>query len=318
MQIHLVFLVAAFVCNQASAFLAPQPLSSAPSFRATATASSTAKTRLTVAWANNNKVDNNACDTTGGNDSLTRGKDEQEEYAHRLLEKARLLREEIEASERQTSSTTSTTTTTAARPITKIVSPWSLVETDDNATAYRFYVDIGREEGTWMSPRWGASGQRIEFSLDVRFSTDRVSRQVAEEMVQDNRGGGGSSSSPVCRLDTAPFARLRRGFDKMQCDGGAYRIDASSKNNSNRSRGQKTLRLFLRTEAKQVGDVSVPDDSHLHISLPVLADSSLSRREGIVSVRQYGWHTGWYTLESRIVGVVKVVPLAEAQTKDGF
>ena len=50
-------------------------------------------------------------------------------------------------------------------------SPWSCPPppNDTVAAGYRLYVDIGREEGTWMDLRWGASGRRIEFSLDVPF-----------------------------------------------------------------------------------------------------------------------------------------------------
>ena len=257
--------------------------------------------------------------------------------ARQLLEKARLLREEIEASEAssrrqqsQVAATTSTnnkstdntkTNTVGATKTTTMTTPWSLVDLDDDVTAYRLYVDIGREEGTWMEPRWGASGQRIEFTLDVAFTREPVlNKTIASLMVQDNKGGGSSSSSPVLGLATAPFARLRGGFDRMKCEAGAYRVDTtSSSNNKSRSGAKKTLRLFFPTlEGKTVGDISVPTDSPLYISLPVLPDSSLSRKEGIVSVRQYGWHTGWYSRESRIVGVVKAVPLAEAQAKDGF
>ena len=232
--------------------------------------------------------------------------------AQELFEKARQLRQEIEASQhasRADPGKTSAIGTSKTQPHTlQIKSPWSLVNGPDDAPAYRFYIDIGREEGTWMEPLWGASGQRIDFTIDVCFTSQPVNRTVAEQMVQDNRG---SSSSPVFCFDVAPFARLRGGFDRMRCNPGGYRLDTSKG-------GQKTLRLFFQTEGKVAGDVSVPQDSNLYISLPVLADSSLSRKEGIVSVRQYGWHTGWYRLESRIVGVVKAVPLAEARQKDGF
>eukprot|EP00977_Amphora_coffeiformis_P019590 scaffold7349_cov173-Amphora_coffeaeformis.AAC.71 len=127
-------------------------------------------------------------------------------------------------------------------------------------------------------------------------------------MVQDNRG---APSSTVYCLETAPFARLRGGFDRMKCQPGAYRIDTSG-------RGQKTLHLFFNAEGKKAGDVYIPESSNLYISLPILANSSLSRKEGIVSIRQYGWKTGWYRRESRILGVVKAVPMAEARAKDGF
>ena len=228
----------------------------------------------------------------------------KENSAEELLVRARKLREEIEASQ----ATRPVKTASENTALTQNTLPWSLQSKENDATAYRFYLDIGREEGTWMEPRFGASGQRIEFTLDVCFTTQPVDRKVAEQMVQDNRG---ASSSPVYCLDTAPFARLRGGFDRMKCQPGAYRIDTSG-------RGQKTLRLFFHTEGKKSGDVYIPDDSKLYISLPVLADSSLSRKEGIVSIRQYGWKTGWYRLESRILGVVRAVPLTDAQANDKF
>lgn len=76
-----------------------------------------------------------------------------------------------------------------------------------------------------MDPRWGASGKRIEFSLDVKFLSDQQANQtVADRMVKDNFGG---TSSPVLELETSSVARLRNGFDEMSCHGGAYRIDTA-------------------------------------------------------------------------------------------
>lgn len=238
----------------------------------------------------------------------------QVQQAQDLLEKARKLRQEIDEASRDgaTKKAAATSRTKQATTFKAVSSPWSLVNQDSDVTSYRFYIDIGREEGTWMEARWGASGQRIEFSLDVAFTTEAVNRTVADQMVQDNRGRGRTSKSPVYRLDVAPFARLRGGFDRMKCEPGAYRLDTSN------NRGQKTLRIFFYTEGKTMGDVSVPEKNNLYISLPVLADSSLSRKEGIVSVRQFGWHTGLYRQESRIVGVVKAAPLKEARANDGF
>jgi hypothetical protein len=236
-----------------------------------------------------------------------------------LLEQARILREEIKASQLAASQRVAKAPQASIvddnSTITTNTSPWSLSQNDNDAPTYRFYVNIGREEGTWMEPRWGASGQRIEFTVDVAFTTQPVTRQIAQQMVQDNNNkflfGSSSSSSQVFRLNTAPFARLRDGFDRMECQPGAFRIDTNM-------RGQKTLRLFFYTQGKTFGDVSISENTNLYISLPVLADSSLSRKEGIVSIRQYGFKTGWYRLESRIVGVVKAVPIADALAKDGY
>lgn len=183
---------------------------------------------------------------------------------------------------------------------------------------YRLYADIGREEGTWMDPRWGASGRRIEFTLDVRFNQQQQqqpmagSSQAARRMVPDNWGG---NRSPVYRLDSAGWARLRNGFDRMQCVGGAYRVDESSSSSSLSG----TARFYLEVEGKTDGDVSIPPGC-LYFSLPVFNNSlrQLSTKEGIVSVRQMGWHTGWRREESRIVGTFRAVPIDKAQRMDGF
>lgn len=232
----------------------------------------------------------------------------QETSPEQLLEKARILREEIAANQEVP---VTSAAGIASEQTTRVQNalPWSLQSLENDATVYRLYVDVGREEGTWMEPRFGASGQRIEFTLDVCFTTQAASRNVAEQIVKDNRG---ASSSPVYCLDTAPFARLRGGFDRMKCQPGAYRVDTSA------NMGQKVLRLFFHAEGKKSADVYVAQDSNIYISLPVLADSSISRKEGIVSIREYGWKTGWYRPESRILGVVRVLPIAEARKKDGF
>jgi hypothetical protein len=237
--------------------------------------------------------------------------------AQDYLEQARRLREEIAVSEqsvkRPSASTSETKTTIQAPP----PSPWSLPvvvhDNDENeapGAAYRLDVDLGREPGTWMEPRWGASGTRLEFTLDVRFSPAAVvNRTVTNQMVKDNLMG---KAGPVCRLETASWGRMRSGFDRIQCLAGAYRIDRSSN-------GQATLRLFFTApQGKQVGDVILEEACNLYISLPLLPGGKLSRKEGIVSVRQYGWKTGWYREESRIVGVVRARALADAQAKDKF
>ena len=43
-----------------------------------------------------------------------------------------------------------------------------------------------------------------------------------------------------------------------------------------------------------------------------------SSKEGVVTVRQMGWHTGWRRDESRIVGTFRAVPIDKAKQKDGF
>ena len=240
--------------------------------------------------------------------------------ADRLREKAEQLRREIaqaEAERREEQltrpSSLSAKDTTETQPPKKTNwSPWSLppVQPTDNSPCYRIYADIGREDGSWMEPRWGASGTRMEFTLDVRFSSLPAPSSVQEDMVQDNMA---NKRSKVYTLETAPSARLRQGFDKMGCINGGYRLDSS------KQAGKATARFFMVTDGKKAGDVEIPKGP-LYFSLPVFGNdfSQLSRKEGIVSVRQGGWNTGWYRQESRIVGVFRAVPLQQAIAKDGF
>ena len=261
--------------------------------------------------------------------------------AQRLLEKSQILRKEIAQQESQrncTSSVTSeisgsskmqdvaTTKSSMATPISK----WSVPSLPEQVqeqipfAEYRLYVDIGREEGTWMEPRWGASGRRIEFTLDVRFLPGQLaSADLAKQMVQDNQGGRRSS---IYHLQVAPYARLRNGFDEMDMttseaekEGrGAYRIDRSTKT------GQSdTLRFFVTTQgsssANSYGDINVPA-GNLYFSIPCFGGSvsQLSTKgEMPVTVRQMGWHTGWRRAESRIAGTFRAVPIAGARRKDG-
>ena len=66
-------------------------------------------------------------------------------------------------------------------------------------------------------------------------------------------------------------------------------------------------------------DIFVPNGC-LYFSLPCFGNSisQLSTREGPVTVRQIGWHTGWRREESRIVGTFRAVPIEKAQARDGF
>jgi len=164
-----------------------------------------------------------------------------------------------------------------------------------------------------MDPRWGASGKRIEFTLDVRFCEIDATSDVRGAMVKDNVGG---KSSPIWHVMSAPNARLRQGFDSLKCAGGAYRIDTS------RNSKTWTLRFFVNVEGKdgpEYGDISVPM-GRLFFSLPSFNGgiSQLSRKEGPVTIRQMGWKTGWRREESRIVGTFRAIPLAEASQRDGY
>jgi hypothetical protein len=160
--------------------------------------------------------------------------DGSKEEAKRLLAKARELRSEIGDG---------ITPKQSIEPASKQVSPWNVADNNDSSAGYRLYVDIGREEGTWMDPRWGASGRRIEFSLDLAFLLDKeASEAISANMVKDNFGG---KSSTTKLLQTAPYARLRGGFDRMSCpDGGAYRIDVGRK-------GASTIRFFVPVDGTE-------------------------------------------------------------------
>ena len=245
------------------------------------------------------------------------------EEAQRLLERSRALRAEIEKEE---ASRTTATTTTPPLAVEKSpiepTSKWSgpgLVPIDEASLGpeYRLYVDIGREEGTWMEPRWGASGKRIEFTVDVRFNpTQPANEELRRKMVQDNKSG---SSTPVCTLDSALLARLRSGFDEMKCQGGAFRIDKSQK------AGQSdTLRFYINVEGtpergSNYGDLFIPEGA-LYFSIPCFGSVQQlsSKGEMPVTVRQMGWHTGWRREESRILGIFKAVPIDVARQRDGF
>jgi hypothetical protein len=166
-----------------------------------------------------------------------------------------------------------------------------------------------------MDPRWGASGKRIEFSTDIElFSDTPANAQVADRMVKDNFGG---TSSPVYKIDSSPFARLRSGFDRMACHGGGYRIDTGRN-------GAGTVRFHLSVDGtlesgSSFGDINVPMGC-LYFSLPCFGNSlsQLSIKEGPVTVRQIGWHTGWRREESRIVGTFRAVPIEQARKRDGY
>jgi hypothetical protein len=67
------------------------------------------------------------------------------------------------------------------------------------------------------------------------------------------------------------------------------------------------------------GDVSIPK-GYLYFSIPCFGGriDQLSTKEGPVTVRETGWHTGWRRKESRIVGVFKAKSIAQAQKKDSY
>mmetsp|Transcript_19415 Transcript_19415/g.28772 ORF Transcript_19415/g.28772 Transcript_19415/m.28772 type:complete len:297 (+) Transcript_19415:76-966(+) len=192
---------------------------------------------------------------------------------------------------------------------------------DIPSIGYRLHIDIGREDGTWMDRTWGSSGRRIEFTVDVSFllpnnddnteDSSLAPEDVCSKMVKDNLSG----KSTAIRIVQCPsnLARLRGGFDQMRSNGGGYRIDLDSKKGNWYE--SSTARFFLDVEGTkdgEYGDISIPAGS-LYFSLPCFQRSiqQLSTREGIVTVQQMGWNTGWRRRESRIVGTFRAVPLQQ-------
>jgi hypothetical protein len=100
------------------------------------------------------------------------------------------------------------------------------VKNADLGVEYRLDFDIGREAGTWMDPRWGASGKRIPWTLDVLFTSIQLSpedeRYKRIKLVYKN-------DAIVRSLETASAGRLRQGFDSMPVYPGAYYVDVSDK-----------------------------------------------------------------------------------------
>jgi len=241
------------------------------------------------------------------------GKEVQE-----LLARAKAIRDSLPTEEPKPSTT-------------KAPTPSKLeMETDsDSETSsigYRLYIDIGREDGTWMDPTWGRSGKRIEGSIDISFQlpvenseedTTLAGQDIIDQMVKDNLSG----KSTVVRNLQSSNARLRGGFDKMVCNGGGYRIDIGKDNNRSAS---STTRFFIdvagtEESGSSYGDIFIPEGS-IYFSLPCFVNSvkQLSSKEGIITVRQFGWHTGWRREESRIIGVFRAVPLEKAKKRDRY
>jgi hypothetical protein len=240
--------------------------------------------------------------------------------AEQLLAKAKAIRESIP----------DTATEAETQPATKFfdmdkISEFAILpELIRPGCSFRIKVGVGREDGTWMDPRWGASGRRIEFTLDVSFPLPTDNGAEAKDILAAEDISKGllksvttksSSVSKVYKLNHAPCARLKRGFDKMEVLNGGYCIETTAS-----SRSSSTLRFCLSVAGKteeSYGDVSIPE-GNLYFALPYFGtkrDKSdiesmvLSTKEGIVTVKQIGWHTGWRREESRILGTFRAVAL---------
>lgn len=244
------------------------------------------------------------------------------EEARRFLEQASELRKQAEEasellsqkqSSRRTAAATETNTSPFALPPPTAQGAEGAASTSCD---YRLHVDVGREPGSWMEPRWGASGRRIEFTLDVRFTGhgaagEGTTLHASSSLVGDGTSlgwlGSKASDASCYSLETAPYARMRSGFDRMACLGGLYRIEKDKKN------GDGMVRFCIQVDGTtDYGDVTIPP-GYLYFSIPAFSSklSLLSRKPGPVTVRQPGWNTGWRREESRIVGVFVATPLAD-------
>lgn len=245
--------------------------------------------------------------------------------AEQLLAKAKAIRESLPESP-------SASTNNSAQGVVKTArqSEFALPPQSSLGNAYRLYIDIGREPGTWMDPRWGGSGKRIECTLELSFS--RSEQDDVPVLASDDIRAGlaktvtskSSSLSRVNRLQFAPNARLRRGYGRMIINDGGYCIESSV---------SSTLRFCINADGMKDGDVSIPEGK-LFFALPFFGfekkgaddddddDSApkmaLSTKEGTITVKQMGWHTGWYREESRMLGVFRAVPLEKARARDGY
>lgn len=219
----------------------------------------------------------------------------------KLMEQARTLRKEVQAHV-----DTSVGSELTGFPPSR--SRWSVDTREDEgeAVVYRLYFDIGREEGTWMDPRWGQSGNRIQGSIDVALSRHKSQR-----------------------VFVAHKARLSGGFDSMKLGqmrkdtGLSYRIERASRAGG-RQIATATLRFSFPVDGtaerdSKYGDVFIPAGV-LYFSLPAFGNGIdfLSTKDGVITVRQFGWHTGWWREESRIVGTFRLRPFDEARDIDGF
>lgn len=268
--------------------------------------------------------------------------------AEQLLAKAKQIRDSLEE-QTPTPSTSLSGGNVASNTRNNRISPFNVqldarISESCASVGYRLYIDLGREDGTWMDPRWGASGKRIEFTIDVSFLSPKCKSNDNDDNNNDDDGGGASlatqdivnnmvkdnlsgKSSAVRMIQSATTARLRNGFDRVNFYNGGYRIDMNMDGETGgkgkRLSSSNTLRFYLNsdgTEGKSTyGDVSIPK-GNLYFSLPCFGSDAkqLSTKEGIVTVRQIGWHTGWRREESRIVGVFRAVPIDQAKKRDGF
>ena len=157
-------------------------------------------------------------------------------------------------------------------------------------------ISVEKKERGWRLDDDGLSFLWTFDSQPTEISDALANEEERGRMGKDNFGG---TSSDVWVLRTAPVARLRNGFDEMKIHGGAYRTNAARRN------GGSTARFYILVDGtpkgSSYGDVFIPK-GNLYFSLPSFSGvSQLSKKEGLVTVRQLGWHTGWRREASRMV-----------------
>jgi len=176
------------------------------------------------------------------------------------------------------------------------------------------------------------SGRRIECTIDTSFATtqpsideDDETQLLASEDVSTalmkTVTNKSSSLSQVYKLQSAAYARLRGGFDKMTITNGGWCIERGG------SSSKSTLRFCIEVAGTKDGDVTIPEGK-LYFALPYFGQQkatdtspecmALSSREGTITVKQMGWNTGWRREESRILGIFRAVPLTKAKGRDKF
>ena len=181
------------------------------------------------------------------------------------------------------------------------------------------------------------SGRRIECTIDISFATRTqpgiddeddetqllASEDVSTALIKTVTNKSSSSLSQVYKLQSAPYARLRGGFDKMIIINGGWCIERGGSSSSSKS----TLRFCIDVAGTNDGDVTIPE-GRLYFALPYFGQQkatdtspecmALSSKEGTITVKQMGWNTGWRREESRILGVFRAVPLTKAKGRDKF
>jgi len=117
----------------------------------------------------------------------------------------------------------------------------------------------------------------------------------------------------------------------MKIIDGGYCVEYSASASLSSS---STLRFCIEVVGTTDLDVTIPEGK-LYFALPYfglrterggdggddstsMSKMEVSNREGTMTVKQMGWHTGWYREESRMLGVFRAVPLEKARGRDKF